>query len=341
MAAAAGRAIDLEDRRFRLLAHSAHDGPVDGVRRDTILRRGATPAVVERLERLGVPGAHGPIRLPADPALDMGARLCVPIRDAGRLLGFVWVLDEPRLGDEQAAALHDALGPVTRALRTNEDEEDLRRSSEQHALTALLADDDPVPAGALLSETAPVLVVVAALGAPLDLLRRAAGTGRSLIGEHDAHAVALLSATAPPTDSQVVLGVAAADTLALAPSAYSEARLALRVAWAVPHLGPVARFEALGPYGLLAPLAFGRTPPPSVPALDRLGAATDGVELLTTLRTVLDAGDDLTGAAASLHVHRSTLHRRLRRIEELGDVDLHDGATRLLLHAGLVLADLR
>ncbi len=84
-----------------------------------------------------------------------------------------------------------------------------------------------------------------------------------------------------------------------------------------------------------------RLPPTPVPALQRLGAAGDGAELLTTLRTVLDAGDDLTGAAAALHVHRSTLHRRLRRIEELGAVDLHDGATRLLLHAGLVVAELR
>ena len=313
---------------------------MDDVRRDTILRRGATPAVVDRLQRLGVPTAHGPMRLPADPALDMGARLCVPIRDAGRLLGFVWVLDEPRLGDEQAAALHGALGPMTRALRESEHEEDLRRTAEQGALAALLAGD-PAPATALLSETAPVLVLVAAPGAPLERLRRAAGTGRALVGEHAGHAVALLSATAPPTDSLFPLGVGEAGALAEAPSAFAEARVALRVALAVPRLGPVARFTALGPYALLAPLAFGQATVPAVPSLERLGAAPDGAELLTTLRTVLDAGDDLTGAAATLHVHRSTLHRRLRRIEELGDVDLHDGATRLLLHAGLVLADLR
>jgi hypothetical protein len=33
-----GRGIDVEDRRFRLLAYSAHTGALDDVRRDTILR---------------------------------------------------------------------------------------------------------------------------------------------------------------------------------------------------------------------------------------------------------------------------------------------------------------
>lgn len=310
------------------------------MRRDTILRRSATPAVVERLERLGVPAAHGPTRLPADPGLDMGARLCVPVRDAGRLLGFVWVLDEPRLSDAQEQALQDALGPVTQELRVREDEEDVRRTAEQHALSALLAGSDPVPAMALLSETAPVLVVVAQHGTALGPLRRAAGTGRALGGEHEAHAVTLLTAASPPADFPVPLGIGEAGALAGAPTAFAEARLALRVARAVPRLGPVARFAALGPYALLAPLAFDREARTSVPALQRLGAASDGGELLATLRIVLDAGDDLAGAAALLHVHRSTLHRRLRRIEELGGIDLHDGATRLLLHAGLVLADL-
>jgi hypothetical protein len=81
LAARAGRAIDVEDRRFRLLAHSAHDGPVDDVRRDTILRRAASPAVVERLERLGIAGARGPLRLPPAPELGMGARVCFPVHD--------------------------------------------------------------------------------------------------------------------------------------------------------------------------------------------------------------------------------------------------------------------
>ncbi len=180
---------------------------MDDVRRDTILRRGATPAVVERLERLGVSAAHGPTRLPADASLGMGARLCVPIREAGRLLGFVWVLDEPRLGDAEATTLSEGLAPLTRELRTREDAEDLRRGAEQQALSALLARDDPAPAAALLSETAPVLVVVAAPGAPVDRLRRLAGTGRALVGEHDAHAVAVLTAAATPDAFPVPLGV--------------------------------------------------------------------------------------------------------------------------------------
>ncbi len=134
--------------------------------------------------------------------------------------------------------------------------------------------------------------------------------------------MALLVAGEPPSASSgtaVALGVGRPVAgLADAPQSHREALLALGVIAALPQLGPVARFDALGPYALLAPLAL--LPPDAAPlpaALSALARATDGAELLSTLRAVLDAGDDVAGAAAALHVHRSTLHRRLRRVAEL------------------------
>jgi DNA-binding PucR family transcriptional regulator len=72
-----------------------------------------------------------------------------------------------------------------------------------------------------------------------------------------------------------------------------------------------------------------------------LRAAPDGSELAATLLAFLDAGGDAARAAAELHVHRATLYRRLRRVEELAEVDLADGRARLELHNGLLLARLR
>jgi hypothetical protein len=341
LAARVGRAIDVEDRRFRLLAYSAHDGPVDGVRRDTILRRAATPAVVERLERLGVPATREPVRLPADPALDMGARVCFPVREGDRLHGYVWVLDEPPLGLDETARLYAGVEAIAAALRTLDDQEDVRQADEQAALDALLTAGATAPARALLAEHGPLRVVVGAPGSQLRPLRRRAGSARALSGEHAGLPVVLLVATEPPTGVALPLGVGAvvAD-LADARTSHAQAVCALRVARALPRLGPVARYDDLGPYGLLAPLAF--APETALPAtLQRLLVADDGEELAATLRVVLDAGEDVSGAARTLHVHRSTLHRRLRRIEELTGADLGDGPTRLELHAGLLVAELR
>ena len=344
LAEASGRPIDVEDRGFRLLAHSAHDAPVDAVRRDTILRRAASPAVVARLERLGLARATAPVRLPAAPELGMGPRLVLPVRDAGQLLGYVWVLDDPPLADADVARLVAAALPVCVALAALRDMEDQRRSAEQHGLEQLLGAGDPVAATRLLSGRGPVTVAVAPEGSDLSPLRRRAAPGTMLLGTFAGRAVIVLGDGATP-QTTLTLGVGAARTsLAEAPASHREAVLALLVAQAVPALGPVAHFADLGAHGLLAPLAFPTdgSPPAALPAaVETLGAAPDGPELLATLRAVLDAGEDTAGAAARLHVHRSTLHRRLRRIEQLTQTSLADGRTRLELHAGLVLAELR
>ena len=138
-----GRAIDVEDRRLRLLAHSAHDAPVDAVRRETILRRAAPAAVALRIDRLGLRTAHGPVRVAEAPELAMGARVCFPLRDGSRLLGFAWVLDDPALSDAEVTRLARGLVPVAAVLRALEAADDERRSGEQALVAALLTPDRP------------------------------------------------------------------------------------------------------------------------------------------------------------------------------------------------------
>ena len=62
-----------------------------------------------------------------------------------------------------------------------------------------------------------------------------------------------------------------------------------------------------------------------------------GAELVKTLEAYLLAGASVAGAAEALGVHRNTLAYRIARIEEVGELDLDDPATRFDLHLALVI----
>lgn len=72
----------------------------------------------------------------------------------------------------------------------------------------------------------------------------------------------------------------------------------------------------------------------------RLMAADREHKLVATLELYLDEAGDAVRTAARLHLHRTTLHYRLRRIEELAGVDLSSGQDRLVMHIGIKLARL-
>ena len=62
--------------------------------------------------------------------------------------------------------------------------------------------------------------------------------------------------------------------------------------------------------------------------------------LVRTLEAYLDHAGDVKRTAAALSLHRGGLYYRLRRIEDVAGVDLHDGEDRLLCHLALRLARL-
>lgn len=91
----------LEDRNQRMIVHSSHRGPIDAVRRDCILRRTTSPAVVAWFHGFGIDDATGPLRIPPAPDRGILGRLCVPVRYGEQLLGFLWLIDdEQRLDTE-------------------------------------------------------------------------------------------------------------------------------------------------------------------------------------------------------------------------------------------------
>jgi DNA-binding PucR family transcriptional regulator len=73
------------------------------------------------------------------------------------------------------------------------------------------------------------------------------------------------------------------------------------------------------------------------PAVVALTEAPDAEQLVATALAWLDHGADARTAAEALHVHRSSLYNRLRRVEAVAGVDLHAGDDRLELHLGLRL----
>ncbi|GAB3073457.1 PucR family transcriptional regulator [Nocardioides zeae] len=58
-------------------------------------------------------------------------------------------------------------------------------------------------------------------------------------------------------------------------------------------------------------------------------------ETIAMVEAYLDAGTNVSVAAAALHLHRTTVYYRLARLKETAGIDLDDGATRLLVHLWL------
>lgn len=109
------RSVALDDPAIRLIVASRHFGDEDAVRVQSILGRGVDAAIRNRVLSLGIDAFEGPGRL--EPLTDFGAkaRVCVPVRCAGMLLGYLWLIDDDHLTDEDiadAASVAEAAGLI-------------------------------------------------------------------------------------------------------------------------------------------------------------------------------------------------------------------------------------
>jgi sugar diacid utilization regulator len=127
----------------------------------------------------------------------------------------------------------------------------------------------------------------------------------------------------------------AANGPAQIPRAYAEALRALRVRERSTAPDGGTDFSELGLYQIFEDRERGG----AVDSFVRqwLGALIDydtarNSELVSTLSHFLDCGGNYDLAAGSLMIHRSTLRYRLRRIRDLGGLDLGDVDTRLNVH---------
>ncbi len=119
-------------------------------------------------------------------------------------------------------------------------------------------------------------------------------------------------------------------------AAYRHARTAARIALTT-DTAPVAlrRFAELGYYGLLPEAGPEALATPVAAVIAAL--VTDHPELAETLERYLDAAGDVRATASAMYLHRGSLYNRLKRIEQLTDLDLGSGGDRLSAHLGLKL----
>ncbi|ROO62441.1 PucR-like helix-turn-helix protein [Micromonospora sp. Llam0] len=145
VAARVGRPALIEDRSQRVVVYSEHDGPMDDVRRDSILRRHTAAEVVAWFRDIGIMTARAPVRTPACPDLELLPRVCVPVRHRDLLLGFVWFIDaDGTMSDADIAAAVEAAADLALALyRTNLIGE-LASQREAEAARTLLSDSADV-----------------------------------------------------------------------------------------------------------------------------------------------------------------------------------------------------
>jgi hypothetical protein len=332
------RPISVEDRRWRLLAHSAQPDEADPVRRTSILTRETPPDVAAWLEGLGLQRARELVDLPENEALGMTRRACLPLRHGDVLLGFLWVIvGERPLTDAERETIVRGGAAVADALWSRLREGDKRQSVVRALVAgepgatadlgwppvgayaiAVLHGDDDVPERLRRRRGAAELAY--ATGERLIILARSPSGFREAL--ETAGATGGLSELSHLDDAQ---------------AAHRRAAIAALCVRARPSLGPVASYADLGSWAQVATLWIdaGRPAPPYW--LTDLAMQRRGWQLIEALEALLDAGGDYAEAARTLGLHRATLYRRLERVERITGLDLSRGDDRLLAHLSLRL----
>ena len=364
--------ISLEDPNQHLLASSVQHGTIDDVRRQTVLGRRSLPDVRAWFEAFGVRTALDPVRIPADPAHSILARLCVPIRHRDRLIALLWLIDpDLQLGDEELAVIRSVAAHVALLLGQAELAQRLAGDTFRHLVSPVESSREAARLELTehggWSRTTAMVVVVAELSGPGDddsveeVGMALADPSRLpttdvLLRFSRAHQASVLTAArSGPTVAQRLVEALVVRMPGRAVSAgigdpvsglvdvhhsFRQARRAAHVAATVPNMGPIVSWGDLGVFRaltMLPPDEMGRS------ALDpRLVHLLDAGEpdLVMTLEQYLDLAGDAQATAASMHIHRSTLYHRLGRIETITGTSLRSGGDRLALHLGLKLVKL-
>ena len=376
LAADIGRDVAIDDRQIRWLVHSPHHDEPDPARMRSILSRRISDDALKWAFSFGIEETEGPVRLPANAEIGAEARVCIPLRARGVLLGFMFIVDpDESLGPAQLAQAEEAAGEAAHVLYRERRLRELERERERWLLTHLLTGTDAGEAaraladeGFLDAERAAVLVVRAdsdpgrseiPVGGALDRLRRVVPPRGGLElrrGDHGVFVSALDDPAAPSprelaesllslvdeegAETVTRVGIGGTHPLAEAARSYRQARDAVGVAQRVARFGRVAAWDELGVYRTLARFPDDLDDDALHPGLIALLRDGAHAELVETLEAYLDRAGDVKATAEALSLHRATLYYRLQRIEEITGARLKVGEDRLALHLGLRLARL-
>lgn len=315
-----GQSILIEDERQKPLWWSAQ-GAVDGTRATTIMQRRVDPLAAAVVKRFRLAHATRPVRTPAIPEADMWARWCMPVRHEDRLLGYLWVLDPdgnltPADVDRLVECADLAAQAISRTRRTLQDHQHRR----DEILDRLLRGPDEDAARDLTRlERLPLDARV-----QVESPRRAGGW--PLGGGMSAHIAGTRPRTATSGTPLLLVDLSEAVRRATA----------TRRATAAGARPNPATWDGLGAWRLVVEAPRSLSIADIHPGAEILTSQAR-TDLATTARIVLDHGGDVTAAATALHLHRTTVHYRLSRIQKLTGVDLRDAPARIDLQLALWL----
>lgn len=356
-----------------------HQG-IDDVRTRAILGRQTPDRPENREEYRRVCRATAPVRFTDIGGPDYLDRLAVAVRAGSQLLGIIWVLDgRPKLGPGARPVLETAARvTATHLLRARRDPEKWRRAEALRSL--LDGDTTGRIAAGQLGVASDVTSVVLAVGVtgadtpgvaiarlvdlvglfceswhpdalctsgggvvyalvPLVSTARAQEPLRRLAKE-------LVSSARRSAEISVRVGIGAVATeLDEVPASRRSADRVLRVlADDARDRADVATVDDVRSKVALLELsdhASGFIDALSGPAQQFLEYdARHGTPYAESMLAFLDAFGDVARAAAALHVHANTLRYRVRRAQEIFDIDLASPEDRLVLWFQLRLRDL-
>ncbi|MBL1099157.1 PucR family transcriptional regulator [Streptomyces coffeae] len=371
LAARIQHSVAVDDGRGSLIVCSRHYGDEDQLRIDVVLSRRLPAPVAEYLNGFGIATSETPQSIPASPSLGLKDRRCYPIRDHGRLLGYLWLIDA------HAERFDEVVGDCVVQLSARLRERSLQVTEEEQRRRALVTDllhggegsaraaGDLVDQGLVGAEDE-IVVIVAGAGtdpeAVAAVIADATGRGgrdepsvralaaavgdRGVVLVADRHGVEREAAWLAEAvrrgvrqrDAEgggVFVGLSNPGRLDEAHGLLRQAVLAAFAAAELPELAPVVSWRDTGVYGPLM-LAATTSPelvvPPQIAELST-GARTDS--LAHTAEVFLDAAGDTAASSEQLMIHRTTLYYRLAQVENKTGWDLKNGRHRLTLHLGL------
>lgn len=373
-----GGATIIEDTRGHVIAHSnlPHQ-EIDEIRSRSILRRQTPEGTTNSAEYSLVFKSPGPQRVEGTGQMN---RLAMAIRAETDLLGVIWVLDGyPPLGPNAEAEIEEAARITALYLLRARAHQEPVQWQRRDALAALLDDSsDRIAAERLgIDFDTPMAVIALAQAESLTSLgMQVARTGdlvnlycqawhtNACCASVAGIIYALLPAACDTGDRRVrqwcekVAAVVERATsqpvrVAIGPRATSleevaqSRRLTDRVLQALTEEHPANQIasvdDVLGRVILLeladhqSELPTARDPVTRVHAYDAENSTCYG----TTLLTYLDTFGDASSAAARLSIHENTLRYRVRRAQQLFELDLDDPDMRLALWLRLRLRELR
>lgn len=181
------RTVTVDDADLKLVVHSSHFEDPDPARLDALLGRGVVGKAREYLLGQQLRSWTNPTRLPVSSEHGyLNDRIGFPLRSRFELLGFMWIIDDQRLSDEELQTCLRVAEELSRLLERRIQSQ-LVRLEEEALILALVAADPSARSEAVRSvreldvltsaENIAVIVVKLAGAAPGEeaatLLRRA------------------------------------------------------------------------------------------------------------------------------------------------------------------------